>query len=130
MPFWPKNRKSTSYNIPKVHYRPKRSDLGLAINTLNARVVGEKIINWTTPWKKIRPYLRDMIDDDLRTSGTWKIYLTIQINFMSSKDITEKHLMHSKRDNREVLTGKKFESCNKTIALNVLFAENKRQEIK
>ena len=49
---------------------------------------------------------------------------------MSSKDITEKHMMHSKRDNREVLTGKKFESCNKTIALNVLFAENKRQEIK
>ena len=49
---------------------------------------------------------------------------------MSSKDITEKHLMHSKRDNRDVLTGKKFESSNKTIALNVLFVENKRQEIK
>ena len=71
-----------------------------------------------------------MIDDDLRTSGTWKIYLAIQVSFMSSKDITEKHLMHSKRDNREVLTGKKFESSKKTIALDVLFAENKKQEIK
>ena len=49
---------------------------------------------------------------------------------MSSKDITEKHLMHSKRGNREVLTGKKFESSKKTIALDVLFAQNKKQEIK
>ena len=58
----------------------------------------------------IRPYLRDMInnhkapiklkvpsgeitDDD--TFGEWKIHLTMQINFISSKDSGEIHTMNS-----------------------------------
>ena len=48
---------------------------------------------------KIKPYLRDIIID-LQKSGT-KIVLTIVINFMSSKDIDEEHVMNSKCDNRE-----------------------------
>ena len=43
---------------------------------------------------KIRPYLKDIIND-LRKSDTWKIQLTIAINFVSSKDNDEERVMHS-----------------------------------
>ena len=42
---------------------------------------------------KIRPYLRDIIID-LQESDTWKIQLTIAINFVSSKDPEEERVMH------------------------------------
>ena len=42
---------------------------------------------------KIRPYLRDIIID-LQESDTWKIQLTIEINFVSSKDPEEERVMH------------------------------------
>ena len=33
---------------------------------------------------------------DLQESDTWKIQLAITINFISSKDAEEKHVIHSK----------------------------------
>ena len=48
---------------------------------------------------KIRPYLRDIIND-LKQSDAWKIQLTIAINFFSSEvDNDEEHVMHSESDN-------------------------------
>ena len=47
---------------------------------------------------KIRPFLPCMTDD-LRISGAWKIYLTMKINFMSSKGYNEKHLVQSISNN-------------------------------
>ena len=44
---------------------------------------------------KIRPYLRDLVND-FKQSDTWKIQLTITVNFISSKDDNdEDHVMHS-----------------------------------
>lgn len=43
--------------------------------------------------QKNKPHL---LTDDLRTSKEWKIYLTMAINFMLSKDGNEKGLIHSK----------------------------------
>ena len=37
---------------------------------------------------KIRPYLKDSINN-LKKSDTWKLQLTITINFMPSKDTDE-----------------------------------------
>ena len=51
---------------------------------------------------KIRPYLKD-IKNDLKLSDTWKIQLTIAVNFVSSKDTEEEHPMHWKRDNIEIM---------------------------
>ena len=52
---------------------------------------------------KIRPYLRDFIND-LKQSDTWKIQLTITIIFISSKDDNdEEHVMHSKSNNIEIM---------------------------
>ena len=52
---------------------------------------------------KIKPYLRDMIID-LQKSGTWKVQLAIAIAFVSSKNIDEEHVMHSKSSNIEFMT--------------------------
>ena len=52
---------------------------------------------------KIRPYLKDIIND-LKKSDTWKIQLTITINFISSKDDSdEERAMYSKSDNIEIM---------------------------
>ena len=41
---------------------------------------------------------------DLQKLDTWKIQLTMIINFISSKDTDEDCLMHSKVDDIEVMT--------------------------
>ena len=60
---------------------------------------------------KTKPYLNDIIID-IQKSGTWKVQLTIVINFISSKDINEEQLMHSKSDNIEIMT---YDSTNEVI---------------
>ena len=40
---------------------------------------------------------------DLQISDTWKIQLTIAINFISSKDVDEQCVIHSKSENIEVM---------------------------
>ena len=50
---------------------------------------------------KIRPYLKNIIND-LKKFDTWKIQLTISINFLSSKENYEKRVVHSKSDNIEI----------------------------
>ena len=51
---------------------------------------------------KIRPYLKDIINN-LKKSDTWKIQLTIGENFIYFIDNDEKHIMHSKSDNIEIM---------------------------
>ena len=52
----------------------------------------------------IRPYLSDMINDH-KTQSEWKIQLTMQINFISSKDSEETRTMHTKSHNIEIMMG-------------------------
>ena len=52
---------------------------------------------------KLKSYLKDIIID-LQISGTWKIQLTIAINFISSEDINQEQTTHSKSGNIEVVT--------------------------
>ena len=49
---------------------------------------------------------------DLQKYGTWKIQLTITIDFVSSKDIDEEQVMHSNSDNIEVTT---YDKSNEVI---------------
>ena len=70
----------------------------------------------------IRPHLRDIINDhkapmrlkvhsrdkviDYETQfGEWKIQLTMEINFISSKDSEETRTWHAKSNNREIMMG-------------------------
>ena len=47
--------------------------------------------------------MRDIIIN-LQKSGTWKVQLTIAINFISSKDADEEQVMHLKSNNIEFMT--------------------------
>ena len=55
---------------------------------------------------KIIPYIKDIINDP-KESDIWKIQSTIEIKFMSSKDISEERAMHSKSDNIEIMVNDK-----------------------
>ena len=52
----------------------------------------------------IRPYLSDMINDH-KSRREWEIQLTIQINFISSKDSEETRTMHTNSCNIEIMMG-------------------------
>ena len=69
----------------------------------------------------IRPYLRDIINDNktqgklkvdsgnkvinYRTQGEWKIQLSVKINFMFSKDSDEIRTLLTNSGNTEILIG-------------------------
>ena len=61
-----------------------------------------KVLSIEEYFIKIRPYLKDIIND-VKKSDTWKIQLTIAINFASSKDNNEKRVMHSKSNEIEIM---------------------------
>ena len=69
---------------------------------------------------KIKPYLRDIIIN-LQKSDTWKIQLTIAINFISSKDVDEERVMYSKSDNIEFML---YDNGNEVV--NKLFESSGR----
>ena len=58
-----------------------------------------------------KSYLKDVITD-LQKSSTWKIQLTIAVNFISSEDNDEEQVMHSRSDNIEVLA---YDNVNEVI---------------
>ena len=55
---------------------------------------------------KIRLYLKNIINN-LKKSDTWKIQLTIAINFISFKDNNDECVMHSKSDSIEIMINDK-----------------------
>ena len=63
----------------------------------------------------MKTYLRDIIIN-LQKSDTWKIQLTIAINFISSNDADEEHVMHSKIDNIKFVL---YDNANEVV--NELF---------
>ena len=61
-------------------------------------VVIEKSLSVTEYFNEIKPYLGYIIIN-LQKSDMRKILLTISINFISSKDVDEECVMHSKSNN-------------------------------
>ena len=62
----------------------------------------------------IRPYLSDIINDH-KTQSEWKTQLTMQINFISSKDSAETRTMHTKGHNREIMMGNERDEISKKV---------------
>ena len=59
----------------------------------------------------LKLYLRDIIIN-LQKSDTWKIQLTIVINFISSKDDDEEYVMHLKSNNIEFMS---YDNANEVV---------------
>ena len=73
----------------------------------------------------IRPYLSDMINDH-KTQSDWKIQLTMQINFISSKDSKVTHTMHTKSHNTEIMMGNKTDEIIEKLFESLLQKLSKR----
>ena len=75
--------------------------------------------------KKLRPYLKHIINN-LKKSGTfWKIQLTIANNFISSIDNDEEHGMHSESDNIEFMMNDKADEIIELInSLKIRYQNN------
>ena len=73
----------------------------------------------------IRQYLSDIMNDH-KTQGEWKIELTMDINFISSKDSNETPTLHTKSDNIEITIGNEKMKSLKNI-LN-LFCKNIKKD--
>ena len=63
----------------------------------------------------IRPYLRDVIDNH-KAKDKWKMELATRIIFVSFIDANETHVIHTKTDNIEIMSG-----IETSDAINVLF---------
>ena len=68
---------------------------------------------------KIRPYLKDIIND-LKKSDIWKIQLIIAINFVSSKENDEECVMHSKSNNITIMINDKADEVVEEILQSLL----------
>ena len=55
-------------------------------------------------FEKIKPYLRDMIDD-YKSKGEWKIQTVMGIIFVSFVDKNETQVVHTKSDNIKIMRG-------------------------
>ena len=53
---------------------------------------------------KIKPYLKDMIND-CKSKGEWKIQITMRIIFISFIDKNETQVMYTKSDNIKIMNG-------------------------
>ena len=62
----------------------------------------------------IKPYLRNMINDH-ETRREWKIQLTMQINFVPSKDSEETRTTHTKGYNIEIMMGNETDEIIKKL---------------
>ena len=76
------------------YYKPKRVSSFWNNNYIEHESNGDKNSNLLLDeyLNKIKPYLRDIIID-LQSSDTWKIQLTIALNFVSSKDTEDKRVI-------------------------------------
>ena len=75
------------------YYKPVRISNFWSNNYIEYEIKGDrnKTLSVEKYLNKIRSYLNDIINN-LKKSDTWKIQ--VAINFMSSKDNDEEHVMH------------------------------------
>ena len=64
----------------------------------------DKILSIKEYLEIIKQYLSDIINDH-KIHDEWKIQLTMEINFISSKDSNETRIMHTTSDNIEIMMG-------------------------
>ena len=91
--------------IDEDYYKPTLVKSGCNNNYIQYEKKGDKILMVEEYLGLIESYLANMIND-YKSKGEWKIQLTAEINFTSLKpDSDETCIMHTKRDNMEIMIG-------------------------
>ena len=90
---------------------------------------GDKLLTIEEYLDLIEPYLRELINDH-KSKGEWKIQLTAQINFISSKPGSdETRVMHTRSVNEEFTNGSDTDEIIKKLFKFLLqrYQENTRK---
>ena len=91
--------------IDEHYYKPTLVKSGYNNNYIQYESKGDKILTVKEYLGLIESYLADMINDYI-SKGEWKIQLTAEISFTSLKpDSDETRIMHTKRDNKDIMIG-------------------------
>ena len=87
-------------------YEPVRRSNAFNNNFIEYEINGDKdkILSVKEYLDMIRQYLSDIINDH-KTQVEWKIKLSMEINFISSKHFNETRTMHTTSDNIEIRIG-------------------------
>ena len=116
----PLNGFAFSQSTDEDYYKPIKSNSAFDGNYLECQSKRDKDKNSSSKeyLYMIITHLRDIISNhkanrklkvhssnDYETEGEWKIQLSMKINFVSSKDFGEIHIMHTKNDDTDVLMG-------------------------
>ena len=89
----------------KIIYKPTIVKSGYNNNYIKCRSKGNEILTFEEYLALIEPYLRELINDH-KSKGEWKIQLTAQINFISSRPGSdETRVMHTRSVNEEFTNG-------------------------
>ena len=90
--------------IDKDYFKPIKTKSAFNNNYIEYENKGDKNLSPKEYLDIIRPYLSNMINDH-KTQSEKKIQLTMQINFISSKDSEKTRTMHTKSSNIEIMMG-------------------------
>ena len=92
-------------SISEDYYKPIIVNSAFNINYIQYESKGDKTLRIEEYLSMIESYLVDMINDH-KNKSEWKIQLSAEINFISSKpDSDETRIMHTKSNNIEIMIG-------------------------
>ena len=92
-------------SIDEDYYKPKLVKSGYNNNYIRYESKGDKILTVKEYLALIEQCLKELINY-CKNKGEWKLQLTAEINFISLKPGSdETHIMHTRRDNEEIMTG-------------------------
>ena len=88
------------------YYEPKeiRSAFDASYTLYESRGDKDNMLAVYEYFDKIKPYLKDMIDD-YKSKGEWKIQLVMRLVFVSFIDKNETQVLHTKSDNVKLMNG-------------------------
>ena len=93
-------------SIGEDYYQPIKVNSAFNNNYIQYESKGDKILTIEEYLSMIESYLVDMINDH-KNKGEWKIQLSAEINFISSKpDSDETRIMNTKSNNIEIIIGR------------------------
>ena len=113
-------------------YKPTIVKSGYNNNYIEYRSEGNKLLTIEEYLALIEPYLRELINDH-KSKGEWKIQLTAQINFISSRPGSdETRVMHTRSVNEEFTNGSDADEIIKELFKSLLqrYQENLREKMR
>ena len=113
-------------------YKPTIVKSGYNNNYIEYRSEGNEILTFEECLALIEPYLRELINDH-KSKGEWKIQLTAQINFISSRlGSDETRVMHTRSVNEEFTNGSDTDEIIKELFKSLLqrYQENLQEKMR